>query len=211
MWQYIHLNSPFGKLLTPKILITEATAYNTWLLMQHCSETCRKAYHTSKRLFMLIYCTASQMMAFSVSALPGWSLSGVRGRAGSVSRATVHEGHAQQTGWRLTVLLILVHVILSQASHKQPWATRLIHHLIWVKSRKCLEGECQLHYVILQFFFIPSWLPVPVNKVDMSPHAPRSSRSYMNKVMCMTCRLPVRPRYKYHMVAYIRPLWSSRC
>lgn len=41
------------------------------------------------------------------------------------------------------------------------------------------------------FCFIPSWLPVAVNKVDRSPCSQRRLRSYVNKVMCLTCQLPV--------------------
>lgn len=116
--------------------------------------------HMSKTLFLdLLYYTASQTMAFSVSALPGWSMSGVRWGVGSVSGAPVHEGHAQKTGWRLTVLLIVVHFILPQATYKQPWATRLIHHLIWVKSGECLERELKLLQTLLCYvgFFGPKY------------------------------------------------------
>ena len=75
-----------------------------------------KDYLSSKR--KVFY--ANTLHSIPVYALPGWRLSGVRGRAGPVSRAAVHEGHAQQTGRRLAVLLILVHVVLPKASHEQP-------------------------------------------------------------------------------------------
>lgn len=125
----------------------------------------------SKRLVILTYCTVSQMTTFSVSALPGWDLSGVRGRAGSLRRAAIHEGHAQQTGRRLAVLLVLVHVILSQASHEQTWATRLVHHLIWVKSRKCLERACQRNALFFRSGSFLSDCQSSKHKVETSPHA----------------------------------------
>lgn len=57
-------------------------------------QKCFKAYYTG--MFANILLIVQDCDLFS--ALPGWTLSGVRGRVGSVSRATVHEGHAQQTG-----------------------------------------------------------------------------------------------------------------
>lgn len=116
-----------------------------------------------------MYSTASQMMTFSVGALPGRNLSGVRGRAGSVRRATIHEGHAQQTGRRLTVLLLLVHVVLSQASHEQTWAARLVHHLIWVKSRKCLERARQRDGLFFRSLSFLSDCQSKKQKVDIAP------------------------------------------
>lgn len=53
------------------------------------------------------------------------------------------------------------------------------------------------------------------HKGDMSPHAPHRSRSF--GVMCARCRIPARPGYKYHVVAYIQPryleplLWFKQC
>lgn len=61
------------------------------------------------------------------------------------------------------------------------------------------------HADISLFCFIPSWLPA--HKADVSPRAPRRPTFCVNKVTCVTCRLPAP---KYHMVAYIRPGSSCR-
>lgn len=50
------------------------------------------------------------------------------------------------------------------------------------------------------FCFVPSWLSVAVNKVDMSSRTLCSLSFCVNKVTRVTCQLPSRFHYKYWVV-----------
>lgn len=92
----------------------------------------------SLELHCIVFCTKHTSSKPQTISLLGLGLSRVGGGASAVARGAVHEGDAQQPcGW-LVVVLVLIHLILSQTPDQQAGATRLIHHLVRVQCRKRL-------------------------------------------------------------------------